>query len=61
IFLHELRYVKPTLNGNDLISMGIAPGPQIKEILERLYEARLNGEVTTKQDEEELVRGWLLG
>jgi len=58
-FLHELHYVKPALNGNDLIRLGIAPGPQIKEILERLYEARLNGEVTTKQDEEKLVKGWI--
>jgi len=39
--------------------MGIAPGPRIKEILNLLHEARLDGKVTTKQEEEELVKKWL--
>lgn len=59
VFLHKLRYVKPALTGNDLIQVGIPPGPQIKEILQRLHEARLDGNATTKEDEEELVKGWL--
>jgi hypothetical protein len=58
-FLRTLRYVKPALTGDDLTQMGVAPGPQIKEILNLLHEARLDGKVTTKQGEEELVRGWL--
>jgi tRNA nucleotidyltransferase (CCA-adding enzyme) len=58
-FLHTLRYVKPVLTGDDLTQMGVAPGPQIKEILNLLHEARLDGKVTTKQGEEELVKGWL--
>ncbi|MFC2004125.1 CCA tRNA nucleotidyltransferase [Chloroflexota bacterium] len=56
-FLTKLRYVKPVLTGDDLKKMGISPGPQIKEILQRLHEARLDGKVTSKQGEEELVRG----
>ncbi len=59
LFLSKLRYVKPALNGDDLIKMGIPPGPQIKEILNRLHEARLDGKVTSKQDEMELVKGWV--
>jgi len=59
IFLSKLRYVKPALTGNDLIRMGIAPGPRIKEILRLLHEARLDGKVTSKKDEEGLVKGWL--
>ena len=59
-FLNRLRYVKPTLNGDDLVRMGIAPGPQIKEILQLLHEARLDGKVSSKQGEEELVKGWLV-
>jgi len=58
-FLSKLRYVKPSLTGNDLKKMGIAPGPQIKEILQRLHEARLDGKVTSKKGEERLVSGWL--
>jgi len=59
LFLNKLRYVKPTLTGDDLKRMGIAPGPRIKEILTLLHEARLDGKVTSKQGEEEMVRGWL--
>ena len=61
LFLDKLRYIKPALNGNDLQKMGIAAGPRIKEILNRLHEARLNGGVTSKKDEERLARGWLAG
>ncbi len=59
-FLTKLRYVKPSLTGNDLQEMGIAPGPRMKEILQRLHQARLDGKVTDKQGEEELVKGWLV-
>jgi len=58
LFLDKLRYVKPTLTGNNLQKMGIAPGPRMKEILQRLHEARLNGKVTNKRDEVKLVEGW---
>jgi len=58
LFLIKLRYVKPTLTGNDLKQMGIASGPQIKEMLQRLHEAKLDGKVTSKEDEVELVEGW---
>jgi len=59
LFLDKLRYIKPILTGNDLQKMGIAPGPQIKEILNLLHEARLDGKVTSKHGEVELVEGWL--
>ncbi len=59
LFLNKLRYVKPALNGDDLIRIGIAPGPRIKEILQLLHQARLDGKVTSKRGEESLVKGWL--
>ncbi len=59
LFLSKLCYIKPALTGNDLKRMGVAPGPRIKEILNLLHEARLDGKVTGKQGEEELVKGWL--
>ena len=60
IFLHELRYVKPVLTGHDLIEMGFPPCPQIKEVLNLLLNARLDGRVNSKADEEELVKEWLV-
>ena len=58
LFLDRLRYVKPALTGNDLQKLGIVPGPRMKEILQRLHEARLDGKVTSKQEEVEVVEGW---
>ena len=59
LFLNKLRYVKLDLTGDDLKRMGVAPGPNIKEVLELALEARLDGKITTKQGEEGLVNSWL--
>ena len=59
LYLAKLRYVKPLLNGEDLQRMGVPPGPQLGKILEALHEARLNGEVRTREEEEKLVLTWL--
>jgi hypothetical protein len=39
--------------------MGILPGPRIREILNLLREARLNGKARSKKHEERLVEGWV--
>ena len=59
LFLNKLRYIKSALTGDDLKIMGIAPGPRLKEVLHLLREARLDGKLSTKQDEEALVNNWL--
>jgi tRNA nucleotidyltransferase (CCA-adding enzyme) len=56
LFLNRLRYIKPALTGDDLRKMGIRPGPRMKEVLHRLHTARLDGKVTSKQGEVEMVR-----
>ena len=58
LYLAKLRYVKPLLDGEDLQRMGVPPGPQLGKILEALHEARLNGEVRTREEEERLVHSW---
>jgi tRNA nucleotidyltransferase (CCA-adding enzyme) len=58
LYLDKLRYVKPILNGEDLKKMGIPPGPKIGKILNALREAKLNGELRTRKDEEKLVHNW---
>jgi len=50
------RQVRPSLNGADLKAMGLKPGPLYKKILDRLLDARLNGEVKSETDERELVK-----
>ena len=49
------RRVRSILNGNDLKAMGLKPGPLYNRILDRLLEARLDGEVKTEADERRLV------
>ncbi len=51
LFLLKLRNVKPILTGHDLKALNIEPGPIYKEILRNLLDARLNGEIETKEDE----------
>lgn len=58
LFLHKLRYVKPALTGEDLVRMGVTPGPRIGEILNLLRNARLDGKVSSRKEEAELVEGW---
>ncbi|MFC1899430.1 CCA tRNA nucleotidyltransferase [Chloroflexota bacterium] len=55
MFKDKLRYIRPSLTGNDLQNMGFAPGPRMKETLERLHRARLNGEVASKEEEKRLA------
>ena len=44
------------LTGDDLISMGYAPGPPFHAILEAVEEAQLNGKVTTREAALRLVQ-----
>ena len=56
LYFTHLKRLKPEFKGRDLVSMGYAPGPLIKEMLERLLEARLNEEVRSRKEEKEFVR-----
>jgi tRNA nucleotidyltransferase (CCA-adding enzyme) len=56
LYLNKLRHVQPALTGEHLISLGIASGPRIREILELLRAARLDGRAGTKEEELELVK-----
>lgn len=59
LYRDKLRHVKTALTGDDLQALGIPQGEQIQEVLFLLHNARLNGSVKTKQEEEMLVRDWL--
>lgn len=55
-YVTTYRHVKPSLTGADLKSLGLKPGPQFKKILDRLLDARLNGDVNSDVEERELVK-----
>jgi len=46
----------PLVSGNDLIAMGLKPGPAFKEILEAVYDAQLEKRVRTKDEAMEAAR-----
>lgn len=55
-YLTRVKQVRPLLTGAGLKALGLKPGPIYKTILNRLLDARLNGEVKTETDERELVK-----
>ena len=56
LYFTRLKRLKPELKGRDLVAMGYAPGPLIKEMLDRLLEARLNEKVISRKEERDFVR-----
>jgi len=58
LYMNVLRHVNPMLTGEDLLKLGVPKGPRIKEFLKRLREARLDGKIDSRKEEEEMVRGW---
>lgn len=49
------RHVKPHTTGEDLKSRGLVPGPKFREILSQLRTAWLDGDVSSKKEEEVLL------
>ncbi|UCG23564.1 MAG: CBS domain-containing protein, partial [Chloroflexota bacterium] len=54
-FQREWRDVRSTLNGNDLLAMGLEAGPQVGYLLNCLLAARLDGEVSDLAGERALL------
>ena len=51
---------KIELNGEDLIGMGIEPGAIFKDVFKALRDARINGQVTSRDEEIDLVESLFL-
>jgi poly(A) polymerase len=51
----EDLHPRPLLLGRDLIGMGLNPGPIFQDILKRVEEAQLNGEIATPEE----ARQWV--
>ena len=56
LYLTRLRGVAPLLDGNDLLGLGLKPGPLFRRIKEQLLHAFLDGEVNSREEEEALAR-----
>ncbi|MYB49894.1 MAG: CCA tRNA nucleotidyltransferase [Dehalococcoidia bacterium] len=56
LYLDELRHVRPLLDGDDLMALGVREGPEVGLLLTKLLDARLDGLVESVEDEEAMVR-----
>jgi tRNA nucleotidyltransferase (CCA-adding enzyme) len=55
-YWRDLAGVRTEATGHDLLQLGMRPGPEVGRILRQIHIARLNGQVTSKQEELELAR-----
>jgi acyl dehydratase len=56
LYLEKLRFIRPALTGADLQKMGMPAGRRIQEALVTLRKARLDGKITSREEEEKRVR-----
>lgn len=54
-YRNRLRHVRPELNGDDLISLGVPRGPRVGELLNELIELRIERSTSTAREEREHV------
>jgi len=59
-YFRDLKEVRPKLRGRDLKDMGITPGPVYRRILNQLLDGRLNGELSSREEEMEFVKKYFL-
>lgn len=55
-YLTRLQQIECELSGDDLTQLGLPPGPLYREVLEELLFARLDGKVSSREDEVAFVR-----
>ena len=56
LYLNELRFVRPLLNGDDMMALGVPEGPLVGKLLDEILDARLEGLLSSRADEENYVR-----
>ncbi|MCX8031195.1 MAG: CBS domain-containing protein [Thermodesulfovibrionales bacterium] len=59
-YLLELRHIKPLIKGKDLIELGLKPGPQFSDILNKILDEKLKKKLITKDEELNYVKNLLL-
>jgi tRNA nucleotidyltransferase (CCA-adding enzyme) len=56
IYLDTYRWVRQSLDGHEVIAIGVPQGPYVGQVLARLRDARLDGELDSREEEVALVR-----
>ena len=58
-YVTRLRYINTSVTGKDLKKMGLEPGPIYREILQAVLDAKLNGQLKTRNDELDFVKSYV--
>jgi tRNA nucleotidyltransferase (CCA-adding enzyme) len=58
-YLDRKEAVKVEINGHDLKELGIKTGPVYKQIFDQLYKLKLDGLLSSRDDELDMVRQWM--
>lgn len=54
-YLTEWRLIAPMLTGDDLLAMGVPPGPRVGQVFRELASAKQDGLVSNEEEERTLV------
>jgi tRNA nucleotidyltransferase (CCA-adding enzyme) len=60
-YYNRLKDIQPSIGGQELLDAGLTPGPIFRHVLDALLDAKLNGDIKTKQDEMEFLKHWIDG
>jgi len=60
-FLTELRWTQPEISGDDLVTEGFEPGPRFGEALDAIRRAKLDGEISGREEEIAIAKRLLAG
>jgi len=59
LYLTRWRHVRTAMDGRALQKLGVPAGPRLGRMLKALHRAKLDGKISTREDETELVQRWL--
>ena len=60
-YLDHLKFLRVDLDGSDMRSLGIPEGPGLGEMLDQLKNAKLDGAVTSKEEQRQMVLDLMAG
>jgi tRNA nucleotidyltransferase (CCA-adding enzyme) len=58
-YIRDLRDIRLDINGDDLVKMGMKEGPEIRELLNEIMKAKLDGNAPNREAQLQLAAGRL--
>ena len=54
-YIRDLRGIKLEINGDDVVKLGMKQGPEVRELLDDVLKARLDGRAPTREEQLKLA------